>query len=161
MNGQDYHSKMQTLVEFNRIPGTTWSDKIAYLSYTMRNDRDCPVTHKFEPGWYMREIFIPAQTYFIGRIHTEGHICKLVKGRVLHITEEEKRIREAPYTMHTSKGYQVVLYTYTDVIGRTYHSNPDDLHDTDKLEALVFESAESVLERGMLIAESSRLKEAV
>jgi hypothetical protein len=161
MNAQDYHSKMQTLVEFNRLPGVTWADKIAYLSYTLRNDRDCPVTHKFEPGWYVREISIPAQTYFIGRVHVEGHICRLVKGRILHITEEEKIIRNAPFTMHTTKGYQVVLYTYTDVVGCTYHSNPEDFHDIDKLESLIFEPAKSVLDRGKLIAETAMLEGAV
>jgi len=152
MNLQEYHSKMQALVEFNRVPGTTWADKIAYLAYTMRNDRDCPVTHKFERGWYIREIFIPAQTYFIGRVHVEGHICKLVSGRVMHIEEHNRMIREAPYTMHTSKKYQVVIYTYTDVVGRTYHSNPDDLRDIDKLESLIFEPVNDVLEHGRLIA---------
>lgn len=148
MQAQDYHDKMHTLVELNRTPGVTWADKLAYLGYVLQNDETCPVTHSFQPGWYIREIIIPAQRVFIGRPHIHGHICKLVKGKVLHITEEFRRIVEAPYSLVSTAGYQVVLYTYTEVVGRTYHSNPEELRDTELLESQIFTPTSVLIERG-------------
>jgi hypothetical protein len=148
MNDLEYHQKMHTLYELGKTPGFTWADKLAYLGYAMQNDETCPVTHMFEKGWYIREITIPASRVFIGRPHTHGHICKLTRGQVMHITEEFRRIVNAPYTMLSTVGYQVVLYTYTEVVGRTYHPNPEDSRDTELLENQIFTTRDKVLERG-------------
>jgi hypothetical protein len=158
MNGLEYHQKMHTLVELNKIPGLTWADKLAYLGYTLQNDETCPLTHQFEKGWYVREITIPAERVFIGRPHTHGHICKLVRGKIMHITEDARVIREAPYTLHSLPGYQVVLYSYTEVVGRTYHPNPDELRNVTVLENQIFMPLPKVLERGKTIAETIKDK---
>jgi hypothetical protein len=152
MLSSDYHTKMHTLVELNRVPGLTWGDKLAYLGYALQNDETCPVTHQFTPGWYVREITIPAKRVFIGRPHTHGHICRLVSGRVMHITEEFRRIVEAPYVMVSTVGYQVVIYTYTEVVGRTHHPNPEELRDVDLLESQIFMPLDKVLEHGKQVS---------
>lgn len=152
MNALEYHTKMHTLVELNKVPGLTWPDKLAYLGYALQNDETCPIEHIFEPGWYIREIVIPAERVFIGRPHTHGHICKLISGKVMHITEEFRRIVEAPYTMLSTAGYQVVLYTYTEVVGRTYHPNPEDSRDTELLESQIFTPTSTLIERGKVVS---------
>lgn len=156
----EYHRKMRTLYELNKVPGLTWADKIAYLAYTLSNDTECPLTHLFDKGWYIREIRVPARTVFIGRPHVDGHICKLIKGEVLHITEDHRTFRCAPYQMLTTKGYQMVFYTYTDVVGRTMHPNLDDCRDVTTLEERIFESREGVLLRGKTIADNLLLEKA-
>jgi hypothetical protein len=148
MTPSEYHTKMHTLVELNRVPGLTWADKLAYLGYALQNDETCPIEHIFEKGWYIREITIPAERVFIGRPHTHGHICKLIRGKVMHITEEFRRILEAPFTLVSTAGYQVVIYTYTEVVGRTYHPNPEELRDTEALEAQIFVPRDTLLAHG-------------
>lgn len=160
MNSDEYHKKMKTLHELNKVPGLSWGDKIAYLAYSLANDQTCPLTHIFEGHWYIREIFVPARHVFIGRPHVDGHICKLIKGDVLHITEEHRVFRTAPYQMLTTKGYQMVFYTYTDVIGRTMHPNLEDCRDIELLENQIFESRDSVLLRGKSIADKLLLEHA-
>jgi hypothetical protein len=152
VNAQEYHIKMHTLVELNRVPGLTWADKLAYLGYALQNDESCPIEHIFEKGWYIREITIPAERVFIGRPHTHGHICKLIRGKVMHITEESRRILEAPFTLVSTVGYQVVIYTYTEVVGRTYHPNPEELRDVELLESQIFTPTSDLIERGKVVA---------
>jgi hypothetical protein len=155
----NYHDKMEALVEFKRVPGDTWEDKIAFLGYKLRSDATCPLFHSFEPGWYIREIHVPAKHVFIGRPHVSGHICKLVSGQVLHVTEEYRKVRIAPFTIHTTPGYRAVFYTFTDIVGRTYHPNPENLTDVSVLEAQVFAPAGLLDEKGKAIA--LQLEEAV
>jgi hypothetical protein len=97
-------------------------------------------------------MFIPGETLFLGRPHTYGHKCELVSGKVLHITEDAKRIIEAPFSLHTTPGYQMVLYTMSDVVGRTYHPNPTEERDTQKLEDDIFGSVEDLKKLGALVA---------
>lgn len=148
---EDYHHKMKALHELNEVPGLTWQDKIAYLAYALHNDETCPLTHIFEKGWYIREIFVPAKHIFIGRPHIGGHICKLVSGEALHITEETRAYRRAPWQVLTTKGYQFVFYTFTDIIGRTCHPNPEGITDVQVLEDRIFEPAQAVLDRGKVV----------
>lgn len=151
MINEDYHHKMKALHELNGVPGQTWRDKIAYLAYELHNDETCPLTHSFDKGWYIREIFVPAKRIFIGRPHVTGHICKLVSGEALHITEEARVYRRAPWQTLTTRGYQFVFYTFTDLVGRTCHPNPDNCTDVQVLEDRIFEPTQSVLEHGRIV----------
>lgn len=148
---EDYHYKMKALHELNAVPGLTWQDKIAYLAYALHNDEECPLTHKFEKGWYIREIFVPAKHIFIGRPHITGHICKLVEGEALLITEEARSYKRAPWQILTQRGFQMVFYTFTDLIGQTCHPNPEGITDVQVLEDRIFEPVQRVLDRGAVV----------
>lgn len=41
---------------------------------------DCPNKHYFAPGVYVREMFIPAGTFIIGRVHKTSHINIMLQG---------------------------------------------------------------------------------
>lgn len=131
--------------------GLTFSEKMAYLAFKFRefSDRSSwPVTHIFEPGVYIREILIPAETLFIGRPHTFGHRCELVSGRILLITEEARTHIEAPAELWSRPGYMMCLYAKTDVVGRTYHPNPKERRDTQAMEEEIFGSVSELLALG-------------
>jgi hypothetical protein len=156
-----YHSRLKAEHHLNKVPGLTWADKVNYLGYAMRNDETCPRRHIFEPGWYICEIDIPASRVFIGRVHKHGHICKLVKGELILLSEEGRTYHQAVDQIVTGKGYQAVLYTLTDVVGRTYHPNPSDCRDVDKLDEEHWETRESALEHGRLIAKEYGLDDRI
>lgn len=136
----------------DQLPGLTWKEKLAYLGHQFSKLEtamtDCPVTHHFEPGYYIREMRIPADTLFIGRAHRLGHLCRLIEGSVVHISEQERRTADAPFEMCTTPGYHMVLYTLTDIVGHTIHPNPDESRDTDALEATIFETSEELKSLG-------------
>lgn len=83
---------------------------------------DCPVRHHFSPGLYLREIFMPAGSIVIGKIHKTEHFNILVKGAcvIVHedFTQEELR---APMVFVSKAGVQKVLHVTEDMIWMTTH----------------------------------------
>jgi hypothetical protein len=129
----------------------SWAEKVAFLASRfqgMDDQKECPVKHSFKPGWYVREMTIPADTIFIGRTHRHGHICRLVSGTVALLNEGGEVRLEAPHEITTAPGYQMVLHALTDVVGRTYHANPTESRDVAALEAEAFHPAEDVFTLG-------------
>lgn len=143
---------MKCLMELDQPKfGLNFREKLAYIGFAAPEEwrgPECPVTHLFEPGLYIREMFIPAETLFIGRPHTFGHRCELVSGKVLLITEEAKTHMEAPAELWSKPGFMMCLYAKTDVIGRTFHPNPDERRDTDAMENEIFGSIEELIALG-------------
>ena len=94
---------MKPLACLSQVRWLSWQDKIAYLAYQFsQNPLPAePLEHIFEPGWYGRRIRIPAGAYFVGRPHIEGHICKLVSGKIMLVHELGQRYYEAPASLHT------------------------------------------------------------
>jgi hypothetical protein len=137
----------------------SWKEKLAFIGVEMLKETqtETPVMHFFQPGWYIREMFIPAGTVFIGREHRFGHECQLVSGTVLHITESGRKEITAPFTMKSTPGYQMVLQTLTDIIGRTIYPNPSNSRDIDALEEEMFRLPEELAARGHLVR--ARLQE--
>lgn len=133
-----------------------WSDKIAYLAYVLHDPEaleKCPVFHLFRPGFYIREMHIPAGQIFIGRVHRNGHVVKLLAGIGIVLEEGRRRTFRAPAAIHTQSGFQMCGYTVTPVFVQTWHPLEDGQRDIDALELRDFEPAEATLERGRLAAE--------
>jgi hypothetical protein len=130
---------MKCLMELdNSRFGLTFKEKLAYLATHLSQGPATPVRHLFEPGVYIREITIPAEMLFIGRTHTHGHRCELVSGKIMLITEEAKTHMEAPAELWSKPEFAMCLYAKTDVVGRTYHPNPDERRDTEAMEEEIF-----------------------
>ena len=84
--------------------------------------REMPVTHRFTPGLYIREIHIPAGTLLTSMEHKTEHPFVVSKGRIAVISENEGRvIYEAPHTGVTKPGTRRALYAETDTIWTTFH----------------------------------------
>jgi hypothetical protein len=131
-----------------------WKYKLAYLVYQFSKapeQVECPVTHSFTPGQYIREMRIPAGTLFIGRPHINGHEVELVSGTVVNHSEDGDCEIKAPYSFRSIPGYQAVFHAVTDVVGRTIHENPLELRDVQVLEDRDFESLQALLTRGEMI----------
>jgi len=143
----------------------SWPEKVAFLAHRfqaitdMDHEKDCPVKHSFESGVYVREMFIPANTLFIGREHRHGHRCVLVSGSVVVISADGETPLSAPAELMTVPGYQMVLRALTDVVGRTYHPNLTESRDIAALEAEAFHPAEEVFTLGRVV--NRRVEEAM
>jgi hypothetical protein len=146
--------EIQTIPNWDALPGSLeWKEKIAYLTvqFLKLDQTECPVSHRFENGVYIREMVIPAQTLFLGRAHIHGHECELVSGSLIHISPDGKRYLEAPYKMHTTPGYHMVVFAVTEVIGVTRHPNPYECRDIDLLENDIFESLGELIHLGEMV----------
>lgn len=141
---------MPCLMNEARQLGLSWNDQLKYLiaegQTVVQEKTECPVTHHFEPGVYIREMHIPAETWFIGRPHLLGHRCVLVSGLLRTIDAHGSKMRHPGDEMVTPIGYMTALYTYEDTVARTYHPNPTESRDIEALEAGIFQSLESIIE---------------
>jgi hypothetical protein len=139
-----------------------WSEKIAYLTvqFLKLPQTECPVKEIFEKGLYIREMTIPAETLFLGRTHTHGHEVQLLSGSVIHITPEGRRQIDAPFSVHTTPGYQMVAFIITDVVCRSIHPNPTESRDGNALENDAFGSLDSLKELGNTVTKRLELWQA-
>lgn len=99
------------------------------------HEADCPLTHYHAPGLYVREMFIPAGTAIVGKIHKHAHFNDISKGRVRVSTEFGFDILEAPCRFVSQPGTKRAVYAETDAIWTTFH--PTEETDLEKIEEQV------------------------
>lgn len=132
----------------------SWPEKLGALAVLFKEKGEvlCPVSHRFEPGLYIREMFIPQGTYFIGRAHRHGHKVTLDAGHVRLILENGAGTHsvelEAPHELTTAPYFQMVFEALTDVWGSTYHPRDDEAWDIKQLEEEAFLPVDDVLAIG-------------
>lgn len=92
----------------------------------------CPLKHSFGDGCYVREIFMPAGTFIISKLHNKNHPYFVLKGKALVKTEEGIVTIEAPFQGMTKAGTKRALYILEDMTWITVHVT--DETDLDKIE---------------------------
>ncbi len=142
------------IAALDELPAIPWKYKLAYLvaQFSKMEQVECPVKHSFSGDDYIREMFIPAGALFIGRVHSNGHVVRLVSGTVINISEDKREEISAPFEFHSHPGYQAVFQALTDVIGVTVHKNPDGIRDVQVLEDRDFEPVAGLIARGEMVA---------
>lgn len=95
---------------------------------------ECPLVHRFAPGVYLREVFMPAGTFVLGHRHNTEHFNIVLKGRARVLIDGDM-VEEisAPYTFASKPGVRKVLYVLEDMVWQTVH--PTDETDIEKLES--------------------------
>lgn len=110
---------------------------------------ECPVTHRFTNGIYLREIFMPKGTRIIGKIHATEHFNVLLTGKVTVITAEGSEYIEAPYTFISKAGVQKVVVIHEDCQWQTLHvTDKTDLEEIEK--EVIVEDYDQLLIDGLL-----------
>lgn len=103
---------------------------------------DCPLRHYFAPGVYLREIFMPADSVVIGKIHRTEHFNIIQKGRVrVAHGDGTTMVLEGPCTFVSKAGVQKTLYIETDTIWTTIHITSET--DLAALESALIEPDDS------------------
>lgn len=97
----------------------------------------CPLKHTFSDGIYVREIFIPAGMYIVGKIHKHEHPNFLMSGEVDVVTKDGKETIVGPCSMISPAGTKRALYAKTDLVWITIHHNPTNTQDPKELEKIV------------------------
>jgi hypothetical protein len=127
---------MQEIVE-----SKTMDERIDELESAMVNNFEpveCPLTHRFTNGLYVREIFMPAGSLITSKIHKTQHQFFILKGAVsVWIDEGEELYFEAPYIGITEPGTRRVLYIWEDCVWATAHPNPDNADEIEIEERII------------------------
>lgn len=121
-------------------PSAEWTDKLAVTAKLMLEmpQVDCPLRHAFAPGVYIREIFMPAGTFVIGKIHKTEHFNIILKGKFALVGDGGHfDVIEAPCTFKSGVGVSKALFIYEDCTWQTVHAT--DLRDIDALDAFLWE----------------------
>ena len=107
--------------------------------------------HYFADGLYAREITIPKGTLLTGKIHHFQHLNIISQGEITVLTEQGPKRVKAPCTLVSPPGTKRLGYAHEETVWTTVHANPENLRDTDQLEAvLVYESHASLEQEGGL-----------
>ena len=97
----------------------------------------CDVIHRFAPGIYIREVFIPAGTFAIGHKQRFDHLNVFLKGKVLIVKEDRStELLTAPMSF-TGRPGRKVGYILEDMYWQNIYAT--DERDIEKLEELFFE----------------------
>jgi quercetin dioxygenase-like cupin family protein len=95
--------------------------------------KELPLKHHIANGIYARELFIPAGTALVGKIHRTEHLSFVMKGAILVTTDDGVRLVRAPEIIHSQPGAKRAGYTLEDTIWVCVHRT--DETDVEKLEA--------------------------
>ena len=115
---------------------------------------DCPVTHHFGPNLYIREIFIPADTFALGRVHKAETMNILLKGKMAVFADGEVKLIEGPVTFVTGAGSKLALIIEDCTFQNIFATNETDI---EKLEDMFVDKSQQWIEQ----SEMNRLIEHV
>ena len=101
-----------------------------------------PTEHIFHGGMYCRQVWRPAGTLIVGKIHKKEHFYMIVTGTVLITTDEGAFELTAPYLLASKPGTQRSVYALTDALCMTFH-RVDSTTVEDAEEELVEPDADS------------------
>lgn len=82
---------------------------------------NCPLSHGFLPGLYIRTIFMRAGLVITSAIHKTEHPFFIPSGDVIVATENEEIRLQGPIHGITKSGTRRILRTLADTIWTTYH----------------------------------------
>jgi len=77
---------------------------------------NCPVTHIFGPGVYVREMSAPAGTFLIGHYHNFEHINIFLKGKVVVLSENGTPVELAAPMTFVGRPGRKVGYILEDMV---------------------------------------------
>jgi len=107
---------------------------------------DAPLTHKFVPGMYIREIFMPKGAIVTSLIHKTTHPYFIMKGKVSVFSENDgTQLLEAGHRGITTPNTRRVLNILEDTIWITCH--PTDVVPTGDSEEEIEEAVRKVGEK--------------
>ncbi len=134
-------------------------------SYLRQFDQiGCPLKHHFAPGTYGREIFLPADTFVVGKIHKHAHLNIVSRGHCWVATEfgvREIDATQGPVTFASEAGAKRALYVQEDTVWTTIHlTNSTDLAEIEReIIAPTFEDLDAFLAGARNQIESALVRE--
>ncbi len=102
---------------------------------------DCPLTHQFSPGLYIREVLMKKGIFVIGHTHLTEHFNIVLTGRALVMINGNIQRIQAPCIFKSGAGVRKVLFIEEDMRWATTHVT--ELTDLAELENALITKSES------------------
>lgn len=93
--------------------------------------------HHFADGLYARELFRPADTLIVGKVHRREHLYIVLSGEVTIVGDGYRERVKAPRIFVSQPGTKRAVYAHEDSICVTVHRTNET--DLDKIEAELIE----------------------
>lgn len=93
---------------------------------------ELPLLHDFSPGLYIRRIFMPKDTFVIGKTHKTEHFNIVFSGLASVMIDGEIKLVKGGDMFKSGAGVKKVLYIHQDMIWATTH--PTEETDMETLE---------------------------
>ena len=93
-----------------------------------------PVVNIFTPGIYARQVFIMSGVAIVTRTHLVEHPFVISAG-VVEVEDEDghREVLRAPHVGVTMPGTRRKLVAFEDTVWTTFHPNPENETDPDKI----------------------------
>lgn len=117
---------------------------------------DVPLTHRFAPGVYYREVLMPKDSLIIGHQHKTEHLNVVTTGRATVMMDGVVEEIVAPCVFVSKPGVRKVLLIHEDMRWATVH--PTNETDLLKLEDELITKSASFLDHQKNLADAERLK---
>ncbi len=114
---------------------------------------EIPVTHRFSPGVYAREITMPAGMTGVGHIHKHRHLNIALTGHALVTWDGQTQEIRAPFIFESMPGAQKAFQVFEDLTWITIHANPKDISDVVEMEREIFELPSEMVEANIPVDE--------
>lgn len=99
--------------------------------------------HYWADGMYCRELFRPADTLIVGKVHKREHLYIIASGTVTIAGDGYRETVTGPHVFVSKPGTKRAVYAHTDATTMTIHRT--DETDLEKIEAeLIEEDQESL-----------------
>ena len=132
---------LETMILGNVVKPDLSLSGIAELTKTLQASNkviEVPVKHRFIPGLYIREVYVPAGSGIVTMVHKTENPFVVSKGKVLVWTKEDGVVCiEAPFTGITKPGTCRLCLVLEDLIWTTFHPNPTNETDIEKIEKML------------------------
>ena len=122
-----------------------WAAYIERLEAILLNfpQVDCPVTHRFLPGIYMREVYIPAGMFAIGHAHRDRCFDIVLQGRGRVVLNGQLVDVQAPSVGISEPFSRKIGYISEPMRWITVHATQET--DVEKLEEMLLQKSDSFL----------------
>lgn len=118
-------------------------------------DSPCGTKHTFTPGLYTREIFMPAGSLIVSRIHMFEHPFVISQGKVSVYDGKEVVTLTAPFQGVTSPGTKRLLYVHEDTTWTTFHvtdkSTFEEIDQNGVITCDTFEEFERIIRKEITV----------
>lgn len=104
---------------------------------------ELPTKHHWADGMYCRELFRPAGTTIVGKVHKHEHFYIVLSGIVTIVGDGKRETIEAPAIFVSPPGTKRAVFAHTDAICITVHRT--DSRDLDEIERELIEPDEKAL----------------
>jgi quercetin dioxygenase-like cupin family protein len=116
------------------LESPTLTDKVLTAERMMRDmpQVELKTTHYFADGIYAREVFRPAGTVIVGKVHRKEHLYIVTQGRVRVVMDDDMKEYAAPAVIVSKPGTKRAVYAIEDSVCMTVHRSKK--RNLDKLE---------------------------